>query len=162
MTPRLNGRRVGSGTGRRFEQVRVRIQRSAGSMYDEAYDKIGRPSNKSWEIRYRTEQSRALILRVIFNALFDCLKSRAQHHERLAMHARNLYYTPLSPASFAHSSIFPSSSSSGSNAFFASLSASSLNSFGTSSCRPLVGPLTALTQVISSSKSLSLLSSCAT
>jgi hypothetical protein len=58
--------------------------------------------------------------------------------------------------------IYSSISSSPSSAFFASLSASSMSSLGTSSCLPLVGPPTAEIHVISSSNSLSLLSSCAT
>ena len=68
----------------------------------------------------------------------------------------------------AHSSIVSpsaagmSSSSSPSIAFLAAFSASSKMSFGTSWCLPLVGPSLELIQDISSSKSLSLLSSCAT
>jgi hypothetical protein len=159
---RLNGPRVGSGKGRRFERVRLQ--------YSGWRDNCTTKHTIRWEgeaishRKFDIAQSKAAtwILRVVLNTLFNRLKSRARHYKRLAMHARNLYYTPLSPVSCAHSSILPSSSSSGSSAFFANLSASSLNSFGTSSCRPLVGPLTALTHVISSSKSLSLLSSCAT
>lgn len=54
-----------------------------------------------------------------------------------------------------------SSSSSPSIARLAKVSASSRSSFGTCSCLPLVGPSEELIQDISSSKSLSLLSSCA-
>lgn len=74
-----------------------------------------------------------------------------------------LFIPPNYQSSPAYSSIlssFPSSSSSSdSSAFFAYLLASSSRSLGTSWWRPLVGPSGPLIHVISSSKSLSLLSS---
>ena len=78
--------------------------------------------------------------------------------------ATNISYTyllSLMRHASSSSSSYSSISSSPSSAFFANLSASSRSSLGTSSCLPFVGPLTALTHVISSSNSLSLLSSCA-